>query len=277
MAMSGLNVDGKTVVITGGATGIGFALAKAFGARGARICIGEPRQNRLEEAVDALHRESIEADYFVCDVSDPDQVVALADFAFSLGPPVAAIVNNAGIGIGRGSVIDRDLNELRRLFDVNFFGVWQGCAVFGKRFIEQGAPAGIYNVGSENSLFVGVPNVAGYVSSKHAVHGLTDALRDELPEFINVGLICPGFVRSEIIDPSVAPLAMDTDVFADRVVKQIEAGSFYIVTHAYNKQRIDERYRELQDAFAAYAPRYDGDDQYDIRTLLQKMRENKRS
>lgn len=273
--MSGLNVDGKTVVITGGATGIGFAIAKAFGARGARICIAEPRENRLDEAVTALRVASIQADYFVCDVSDPDQIVALADFAFALGPSVAAIVNNAGIGIGRGSVIDRDLNELRRLFDVNFFGVWQGCAVFGKRFLEQGTPAGIYNVGSENSLFVGVPNVAGYVSSKHAVHGLTDALRDELPEFIKVGLICPGFVRSEIIDPSVAPLAMDTDVFAERVVKQIEDGGFYIVTHAHNLQRVEERHKEIQEAFAAYAPRYSGDDEYDIRTLLKKMRADK--
>lgn len=275
--MSGLNFDGRLVVITGGATGIGFALAKAFGARGAHICIAEPREHRLREAVSALRSESIEADYCVCDVSDPDQVFALADFAFSRGPPVAAIVNNAGIGIGRGYVIEQDLTALRRLFDVNFFGVWQGCAVFGKRLVEQGVPAGIYNVGSENSLFVGVPNVAGYVASKHAVHGLTDALRDELPDFIRVGLICPGFVKSEIIDPSVSPLAMDTDVFAERVVRQIEDGSFYIVSHAYNMHRIDQRYRDLQKAFLTYAPRYEGDDEYDIRTLLRNLRERKES
>lgn len=272
MSKAELDFDGKIVVITGGATGIGFALAKAFGELGARICIAEPRENRLKEAVETLKALSVKAEYLVCDVSDPDQVAVLGEFAFSLGAPVAALVNNAGIGIGRGSVIDRDLADLRRLFDVNFFGVWQGCSVFAKRFIEQGTPAGIYNVGAENSLFVGVPNVAGYVSSKHAVHGLTDALRDELPEFIRVGLICPGFVKSEIIDPSVAHMAMDTDKFASLVVQQIQDGQFYIVSHAHNMVRVEHRYLEIQAAFETYAPQYAGDEEYDIRTLLQKMR-----
>ena len=68
---------------------------------------------------------------------------------------------------------------------------------------------------------------------------------------------------------------MDADDFAARVMKQIEDGKFYIVTHAHNMRRVDERYLEIQDAFATYAPRYSGDEEYDIRTLLRKLREDK--
>lgn len=269
-----LDFRDKVVVITGGATGIGFALAKSVGAEGARVVIAEPREHRLKEAVKALSQLSIQADYHVCDVSDRDQVNALCEFAWSLGPRVVALINNAGIGIGGGSVMGRDIREVRRLFDVNFFGVWHGCALFGKRMIEQAEPAGIFNVGSENSLFVGVPNIAAYVASKHAILGLTDALRDELPDHIQVGLICPGFVKSEITDPSVAKLAMDTDKFAAIAMKQIKEKRFYIVSHAHNIKHIDARYQEIKDAYCESAPRYEGDDEYDIRTLMRQLQKN---
>ena len=87
----------KTVAITGGATGIGFALAKAMGEQGARIVIGEPRENRLSEAVEALGKLGPDARSMVMDVPDPDSVEAFADFAWDAFGSVHVLINNAGI------------------------------------------------------------------------------------------------------------------------------------------------------------------------------------
>lgn len=263
---------GKTMVITGGATGIGFALAKAFGREGAAILIAEPRENRMQAAVTKLSALSIEANYFPCDVSDLAQVEALADFAWGLGRPVGGIVNNAGVAHARSRVSNTEMDQVRALFDVNFFGVWHGCSVFGKRLAEQGTPAGIFNTGSENSFFVAAPGSAAYVASKHAVLGLSDALREELPDFIHVGLICPGFVQSDLVSEQLMPMAMEADKFADIIVQQIKDDRFFLVSHSYNIERVNARHDEVARAYDQYAPRYEGDEEYDIRTLIEKLR-----
>lgn len=115
-----------------------------------------------------------------------------------------------------------------------------------------------------------MPNNGGYLAAKHAVLGLTDILREQMPDFIRVGLIIPGFVKSGMTE-RVGDLAMDTDKFAEIVLQQIADGRFYIVSHAYNMVRIQERYDEIAQAFATYAPRYEGDEEYDVRHLLSKM------
>ena len=101
-----LDVTDRTVVITGGATGIGFGLAKAFGARGANVVIGEPRQARLDEAVTMLNDSGIKASAMPLDVTDPEQLSDFVDESFTAFGEVAVVVNNAGIGQARGSVID---------------------------------------------------------------------------------------------------------------------------------------------------------------------------
>lgn len=265
------NFKDKTVVITGGATGIGFGLAKRFGKLGAKIVIGEPRQNRLDEAIAALQALDIEASALAMDVTDPDSMQALADFAWSTYGAVHVLINNAGIAIDRAPITDLPLNDMRRLFDVNFFGVWHGAAIFGKRMIAQGEPAAIYNVASENAFFNAVQNSAAYIASKHAVRGLTEAMRDDFPDFVQVGMIIPGFVASEMTAGS-EQFAMDADTFAEKVVDQIAAGEFYVVTHAYNVERIKPIHAKIEDAYARNAPRYDGDDEYDVPTLIARLR-----
>lgn len=264
------DLNNKTVVITGGATGIGFGLAKRFGMLGANIVIGEPRQNRLDEAVEALKALDIRVAAMAMDVTNPDSMSAFADFAWETYGGAHVLINNAGIAIGRASIVDVDLKDLRRLFDVNFFGVWHGAAIFGKRMIEQGEPAAIYNVASENAFFNAVNNSAAYIASKHAVRGLTQAMRDEFPDQIQVGMIVPGFVASEMTKGS-EQFAMDADTFAEKVVEQIAAGEFYVVTHSYNIERIKPIHAEIEDAYARNAPRYEGDEEYDVPTLIARL------
>ena len=138
---------GKNVVITGGATGIGFALAKLFGKQGARVLIAARRESRLKDAVDLLAGEGIDACYHTCDVSKREDVDALADYAWNEFGQVDVIINNSGVGSSVSTpLIDTPLEEIERIYSVNFYGVINGCQVFGKRFIEQGTPAAIYNL-----------------------------------------------------------------------------------------------------------------------------------
>jgi NAD(P)-dependent dehydrogenase (short-subunit alcohol dehydrogenase family) len=268
--MNVLELENRTVVITGGATGIGLGLARACGQRGAHIVIGEPRQNRLDEAVAILEKDGIAARAYSLDVSVAAELEAFAEQAFTAFGDVALVINNAGVGQKSGPVVDCALEEMRRVMAVNFEGVWLGCKIFGQRLIKQGTPAALYNTGSENSFFVAVEQAAAYVASKHAVLGLTDALRSELPDFIKVGMIAPGFVGSELIPEPMRQYGMPVEAFAKAVLPQILAGEPYVVSHAFNSVRIAERHQEIQQAFAQYAPRREGDDEYDVKAMLPK-------
>ncbi len=261
----------KVVVITGGATGIGLALARKFADAGAELVLAGRRADRLEEAAAELAASGARVAWQACDVTDLAAVEALADFAWGLRGRVDVIVNNAGRGQEFSTIVDAPVDDVRGVMEVNFWGVWNGSQVFGQRLAEQGTPAAIYNVGSENSLFNGMPMAGAYVASKHAVLAMTESLREEMPDFIDVGLICPGFVTTELGPPGSMETAMPADRFADIAFEQMLAGEFYIVSHAYNMERIDARHDQIERAFATYAPRYDGDDEYDVRTFFAAL------
>lgn len=265
--------NNKVVVITGGATGIGFSFAKRFGVAGAKIVIAGRRQAKLDSAVAALEALGIESAGFTCDVSDYDQVEALADFAEARFGGADVIMNNAGILIPPSTVIDADRNQVMQLMNVNYMGVWNGASIFGKRFIARGTPAAIYNVGSENAFFNIVPGMFAYESAKHGLHSLTDALREEVPAFIDVSFICPGFVKSEMSE-AAGDIPMDVEEYTDIAWRQIIAGEYYVVSHPYNVVWIKHRYDEMMKAYETYAPRYEGDFQYDPRTLMAKANES---
>lgn len=266
-----MDFQGKSVVITGGATGIGFALAKRIGAAGARIILFEPREDKLADAVAALEALGIDALSFAGDVTDAAAVEALADFARHRHGRADAIIANAGVGGVRSEILDTDDEAARGLMGVNFWGVWNCIRTFGRRFRADGLPSAIYATASENGLFNAVRRNGGiYVASKHAVVGLMDTLRNEAPDTIEVGVIIPGWVKSDMTRHADA--AMDADVFADRIVPQMEAGQFYLVSHPYNVVRMEERWAEAYAAFARYAPREPGDDAMDVALFVERMR-----
>ena len=259
----------KVVVITGGATGIGFSFAKQFGQEGAKVVIASRRIERVNEAVAKLEALGIKARGTSCDVTKLADVEALADFAWHEFAHVDVIINNAGIGSSMKPVIDMTREDVLKTLDVNLFGAWNGVSVFGKRMIAQGTPCAIYNVGSENSFFNAVPMGSEYVASKHALHAMTVALREEVPDFVEVGFICPGLVNSEL--GTGITFGMNTDKYTSIAMEQIKVGKFYIVSHAYNMVHIDQRQTEIKEAFATYAPRYEGDIEFDVRTLMAQM------
>ena len=264
------DLKGKVIAITGGATGIGFALAKTLGQDGAKIIIGEPRKEKLEEAVKILKDLGIKASETFLDVTNLKSVEEFAEFTIKSFGRVDILINNAGIS-GAGGRIDKvDITKAKNIFDVNFFGVWHGCSVFSKKMIEQGTSAAIYNVGSENSLFIAVPKSVAYVASKHAVFALSESLRNDLPDYIHVGTIIPGYVDTPLTNQVEG--GMNADEFADIVKEQIKNEEHIIVSHAYNSVHIERRNEEIISAYKKYAPRYDGDDEYDIKTIFQNYK-----
>ncbi|MFT7221409.1 MAG: NAD(P)-dependent dehydrogenase (short-subunit alcohol dehydrogenase family) [Candidatus Azotimanducaceae bacterium] len=165
--------------------------------------------------------------------------------------------------------MDADLDKVQHLMNVNYMGVLNGCSVFGKRFAARGTQAAIYNVGSENAFFNIVPGMFAYESAKHGLHSMTDALREETPDFIDVSFICPGFVKSEMT-AMAGDLPMDVEEYTGIAFPQILAGEYYVVSHSFNVVWIKHRYDEMMAAYEKYAPRYEGDWKFDPRTMQAK-------
>ncbi len=262
----------KCVVITGGATGIGLSLAKKFGSDGANIILFEPREAVLKEALSTLQSLGIEAQYKAGDVTNADDVETLAKFAWAQYGRCDVLINNAGIGGTRDTIFDMDMSDARALYDVNFFGVWHGIKSFGRRMRDDGLPSAIYSVASENALFNALPKGgSAYVSSKHAVHGLMEVFRRDAPDNIHCGVIMPGWVSTDLSGHK----GMDVDAFANIIYPQICDNQYYVISHAYNKVRITERYDEICQSLDNYAPRYDRDDEYDVQLYVERLKRDK--
>lgn len=248
---------GQVAVITGGAGGIGRALGEALEAQGAQVLLAD----------------LVGDDVFACDVTRPDDCAALADEAWRQFGRVDLLINNAGIGGANGRLTAVPIEDARRVFEVNFWGVWNCCAVFAPRMAAQEHPAAIYNVASENALFCAMPRAAAYIASKHAVLGLTENLREDMPPHVHVGTIVPGWVATGINPEAIRDQAMAAEEYAGIILPQIAARERFVVSHAYNVERMNERVDALESAYAKYAPRYPGDEEYDVRLFIQKMRE----
>jgi len=249
--------SGQIAVITGGAGGIGGALGKALEAAGAQVLLADREAG---------------AGIITCDVTQPEDLEALAELAWQRFGRVDLLVNNAGISGGGGRLWKADIAAARRVFEVNFWGVWHGCAAFAPRMAAQDHASAIYNVASENALFCAVPRSAAYVASKHAVLGMTESLREDLPDHVHVGTIIPGWVLSGLTSEGGHDLAMAAERYAEIILPQLAARERFVVSHAYNAVRMSERTTALEAAFARHAPRYDGDEEYDVRAYIARLR-----
>lgn len=249
--------SGQVAVITGGAGGIGAALGRALAAAGAQVLLAD------REAGEGI---------IACDVTKLEEVEALAELAWQRFGRVDLLINNAGIGGAGGRLWKVDPAEARRVFEVNFWGVWHGCRAFAPRLIAQDHPSAIYNVASENALFCAVPRTAAYIASKHAVLGMTESLREDLPEHVHAGTIIPGWVLSGLTSEGGRDVAMPADRYAQIILPQLAARERFVVSHPYNVVQMAERTAALEAAFARSAPRYDGDIEHDVRAYIARLR-----
>lgn len=198
----------RTVVVTGGATGIGRATVERFAAAGERV-VALGRRRAALDAVAAL--DGVQARQ--CDVTDEDAVAA----AFAQIGAVDVLVNNAGIGES-APLARTTLDAWRRHLDVNATGPFLCLRAVIPGMRERGTGA-VVNVASTAGR-AGVPYTAAYTASKHAVVGLTRAVASELAGTgVRVNAVCPTFVDTELTERSIATIVQRTG----RTVQEAEA------------------------------------------------------
>lgn len=274
----------KVAVVTGGASGIGRGMCRAFAAEGAKVVIADVEGDRAEAVAQALRERGAEAIAVPCDVTQRSQVEALAVKAFAAFGTVNILCNNAGVGV-QGKTHGFSEGDWDWVMTVNVKAIYYAISAFLPRMIDSGQPIHIQNTASEHGL--GLPKLGRspvYTASKHAVVGLSEVLRRENSKTgLEVSILCPGIVRTDIYDSArnrdearygagerisqeigeqFMGDAMDPDVAGRIAVDGIRDGDFFIVTHPYIREFVETRYREASAAL----------DKADARNLTEEQR-----
>ena len=266
---------GKTAFITGGASGIGLAMAKAFAEAGMNVMLADVEQSALDQARKDLGQYGNHVLGVACDVADPDSVERAAQATFSAFGKVHVLCNNAGVAAAGGTDLI-SVDNWRWVVDVNLMGVVHGVRSFLSHIRSHGEGGHIVNTAS----MAGMVNNMGfspYAATKFAVVAMSEGLRMRLqPLGIGVSVLCPDFVRTRIgesgrnrpdrygpvqpLDPASPTAAMVAEIarqiaagidpanVAARVLNAIREDELYIFTHPNMRAGVDERFAAIQAA-----------------------------
>ena len=261
---------GRVAVVTGGAGGIGGAMARAFAERGAKLVLADVNEEALARA-EKEHRERGTPVLAVpTDVTKRESVLALADAAVKHFGAAHLVCNNAGIAI-LGPIEQTTPEDWEFTMAVNFWGVLYGVQAFLPILRAQRQGGHLVNTASMAGL-VGMAYFSAYNASKFAVVGLSECLHRELkPEGIGVSVLCPMIVRTGlgentqrlrsgargIAAPAPEPPAAESmvggvkqpDEVAERVVRGIERKELYILTHEEQREILRRRAERLDAVF----------------------------
>lgn len=185
----------KVVIITGGSSGIGKALAQKFGEEGSKVLITGRRKAELENTVKELEALGISVHGFIADVSKEEDNRAMANEAIRLFGGIDILINNAGISM-RALFHEVDLDVVKKVMEINFFGVLYATKYCLPEIIKnRGSVVGISSIAG----YRGLPGRTGYSASKFALNGFLEVLRTELLHTgVNVLTACPGFTSTNI-------------------------------------------------------------------------------
>lgn len=189
-------LNGKVAVVTGAASGIGFAMSERFVSEGMSVVMADVEEEALARSATQLESEGADVLGVLCDVSDAASVKDLAEQTLSAYGGVHVVCNNAGVGPG-GLMLETTAEEWEWIVGVNVMGVAHGVITFGPILAEAGE-GHIVNTASEAGL---VTNSAlgMYCATKHAVVGLSESLWRELhPLGVGVSCLCPNLVNTQI-------------------------------------------------------------------------------
>ena len=273
---------GKTAFVTGGASGIGFALGAAFAQAGMRVMLADIETDALAEAVKSLQDFEPNVRGVACDVADPVSVERAAKASFQAFGNVHVVCNNAGVAAA-GGIDNISLDNWRWVLDVNLMGVLHGIRTFLPHIRAHGEGGHIVNTASMAGMNSGL-GFSPYVASKFAVVGMSEGLATQLKPFgIGVSVLCPGYVRTRIggsgrnrpqrygatqtPDPAspagllVAQIAerlecgLDPSDVASRVLAAIREDELYVFTHPEMRAELEDRFAAIMAAMDLAAAR----------------------
>ena len=219
-------ISDQVIVITGASSGIGLVTARLAAKRGARVVLNARNEEALRQVTDQISVEGGEAIYVVGDVGKFEDVQRIADEGIRRFGGFDTWVNNAGVSI-YGPILDQSLEDHRRLFETNYWGVVHGSMIACAHLRKRGGA--LINVGSVLSD-IAIPIQGTYCATKHAIKGYTDALRLELEEEgapISVTLIKPSAIDTPYtrhaknlmpVEPQNPPPVYAPDLVAEAIL-----------------------------------------------------------
>lgn len=268
------DLEGKTAVITGAASGIGLELAKQFGARGMNLVLADVEEPVLDRVAAELSEAGFPVLSFVLDVRNHSEIQALEVAARERFGNIHVLCNNAGVGAG-GPVADpSNLEAWRWTIDIDLWGVIYGCKVFLPSMLAHGEPSHIVNTASMAGL-ASAPFMGAYNIAKYGVVALSETLSKEMQianSNVGVSVLCPAFVATGIAEgdrnmpddvrdqlppapDADSPLnklmrdlvanGISTEVVGNAVVDAILNNQFWILTHDETKPGITQRAEEI--------------------------------
>jgi len=265
------DLAGKVAFITGGASGMGLGMARAFANEGMKLMLADVNEARLAEAEQEFKDKGIDVATIVCDVTKLEQVNAAADATVERFGKVHVLCNNAGINVG-GTYEELSQQDWDWVIAVNQLGVQYGISAFLPKIKAHGEGGHIVTTSSMAGMVNAGPGWAPYNASKFAVVVMNEVLYSELKETnIGVSVLCPGAVATNIIEaadsrPSgfgssgdkpviagdVAELlehGLDPDVVGKLVLEGIKEEQFYLFTDPRMVKAVERRFERIQRGF----------------------------
>jgi NAD(P)-dependent dehydrogenase (short-subunit alcohol dehydrogenase family) len=234
----------KRIFITGGASGLGKAIALKYAAQGYKICIGDIHQQRAQETIAELNVLGADAFFQPCDTRQLEDLEQAKNELLVRWGGIDIVINNAGIAGTAGPIEDVPIADWQTVLDINLMGVARGCIAFTPLFKLQGFGYFV-NISSAAGL-MNVPQMSSYNASKAGVISLSETLKLELEKFnIGISVVCPAFFKTNLTESmkatekgmveKIAYIMSHSTVTADDVASDIfsavQKKRFWVLPH----------------------------------------------
>lgn len=268
------DLAGKTAFITGGANGLGLAMARSFASAGMKVVLADIEEEVLNKAVASFKGSNAEVFGIVVDVTDRDAMARAADEAEAHFGNIHVVCNNAGVATG-GALDTVSYEDWDWVLGVNIGGVVNGIQTFTERMKKHGEGGHFVNTASIAGFVAGAGGI--YAASKFAVVGMSEALRADLePHGIGVSVLCPGFVKTQIheadrnrpdayaneggkvsgeeemaVSAALVESGIEPEVVGECVLEGVKTNALYLFPHPELKEVVSIRFDQVLAAMGA--------------------------